>query len=78
MSDRQPAFLKDKGDALYRQGNYRGAINAYSRALELDPEGSGPALWSNAAACFMQLGEHEQCAANCTRALDLLVAKKAK
>ncbi len=23
VSDRQPAFLKDKGDALYKQGNYR-------------------------------------------------------
>jgi hypothetical protein len=23
VSDRQPVFLKDKGDALYKQGNYR-------------------------------------------------------
>jgi dyslexia susceptibility 1 candidate gene 1 protein len=23
VSDRQPVFLKDKGDALYAQGNYR-------------------------------------------------------
>jgi hypothetical protein len=23
LADRQPVFLKDKADALYRQGNYR-------------------------------------------------------
>jgi hypothetical protein len=27
MSDRQPAFLKDKGDALYKQGNYRSVLS---------------------------------------------------
>lgn len=36
LSDRQPVFLKDKGDALFRQGNFYGAINAYSRAIDLD------------------------------------------
>lgn len=25
VADRQPLFLKDKGDALYKQGNYRWA-----------------------------------------------------
>lgn len=47
VGDRQPAFLKDKGDGLYAQKNYRGAIAAYSRALALDD--SAPALWSNRA-----------------------------
>ena len=36
LSDRQPVFLKDKGDALFKQGNYYGAINAYGRAMEID------------------------------------------
>ena len=26
VADRQPAFLKDKGDALYKQGNFRCVI----------------------------------------------------
>ncbi|WIA41961.1 hypothetical protein OEZ86_009265 [Tetradesmus obliquus] len=43
VSERQPAFLKDKGDALAAQGNFRGAINAYTRALELQPK--QPSLW---------------------------------
>ena len=56
----------------------RGALNAYSRALEMDPEGCSVAVWSNAAACFLQLGEYEQCVANCTRALEMLGARKAR
>jgi predicted negative regulator of RcsB-dependent stress response len=38
IAERQPVFLKDKGDALYAQGNFMGAINAYSTAIQLDPE----------------------------------------
>jgi dyslexia susceptibility 1 candidate gene 1 protein len=28
VADRTPAFLKDKGDALYKQGNFRWAAQA--------------------------------------------------
>ena len=35
LDDRHPAFLKDRGDALFRAGNFGGAVNAYTRALEL-------------------------------------------
>ena len=38
LSDRQPVFLKDKGDALFKQQNFYGAINAYSRAIDIDGE----------------------------------------
>lgn len=40
VSDRQPIFLKDKGDALYAQGNFHAAVNAYSIAIEKDEEDS--------------------------------------
>lgn len=74
VSDRQPVFLKDKGDGLYKQGNYRGAINAYRRAVEIDPD-TTPAIWSNMAACHLQLAEHDQCAGCCTKAIDMLRAR---
>ncbi len=48
----------------------RGAINAYSRALELDD--SLPAVWANRAACHLQLGQHGHCAHDCDMALSLL------
>lgn len=74
VSDRQPVFLKDKGDALYKQGNFRGAINAYKRAVELDPD-SLPAAWSNMAACHLQLGENEACVHSCSQCIQRLEAR---
>lgn len=40
ISDRQPIFLKDKGDSLYAQGNFHAAVNAYSIAIERGEEDS--------------------------------------
>jgi tetratricopeptide (TPR) repeat protein len=47
-----------------------GAVNAYSRALELDD--SLAAVWANRAACRLQLGEPQACVEDCSRALELL------
>lgn len=74
ISDRQPLFLKDKGDALFRQANYRGAVNAYSRALELD-DGLA-AAFSNRAAAHLKLGALREAAADCTCALELMAGRK--
>ena len=74
VSDRQPVFLKDKGDALYKQGNFQGAINAYKRAVELDPDAL-PAAWSNMAACHLQLGENEACVLSCSQCIQRLEAR---
>lgn len=70
MAERQPLFLKDKGDALFQAGNFEGAVNAYSKALELDPE-MVPG-YSNRAACFLKLGKFTEAAADCTKTLELL------
>lgn len=52
------------------------ALNAYSRALELDPE-LLPCL-TNRAACYLRLGEQDKCALDCTKALDLLGPAESK
>jgi tetratricopeptide (TPR) repeat protein len=67
VSDRQPVFLKDKGDSLYGKGNFRGALNAYSRALQIDPDHL-PSL-ANRSACWLKLGDAEQCVDDCGAAL---------
>ena len=48
----------------------RGAINAYTRALEIDPH--LPAVWANRAACHLKLGSYDACIADCTHVLQLL------
>lgn len=44
ISDRQPVFLKDKGDALFAQRNYAAAVNAFSAALDGEESGTTLAL----------------------------------
>ncbi|XP_010522519.1 PREDICTED: STI1-like protein [Tarenaya hassleriana] len=45
--------LKDKGNELFKAGNYLKAAALYTQAIKLDP--SNPALYSNRAAAFLQL-----------------------
>ncbi|KAI8822538.1 uncharacterized protein EV422DRAFT_524364 [Fimicolochytrium jonesii] len=70
IDETNPIFLKDKGNAFYRTGNFEAAINAYSAALKLDPD-SLPCL-SNRAASYLHLSQHDSCIKDCTAALDLL------
>eukprot|EP00873_Tetraselmis_striata_P001874 jgi/Tetstr1/422138/TSEL_012993.t1 len=70
VSERQPVFLKDKGDALYAKGNFQGALNAYSRALAIDPEHL-PSL-ANRSACHLKLGDVAACVADCEAGLEQL------
>lgn len=60
MSERQPLFLKDKGDAMHRSGNYRAAINAYTKALELDA--SLTMCYANRAASYLKAQDYRQAA----------------
>ena len=69
INERNPEFLKDKGVALFKAGNYDGAINAFTEALKLNP--LLPQLFSNRAACFLAKGEDNNCISDCTRALEL-------
>lgn len=38
VEDRDPVWLKDKGDHFYKRNDYHSALNAYSKALEYDKE----------------------------------------
>ncbi|CAK8991718.1 Dynein axonemal assembly factor 4 [Durusdinium trenchii] len=67
ISERDPFWLKGKGDDFFRAGNYDGALNAYACALELDPKMTS--CLSNRAACFLKLGHNERCIEDCDLAL---------
>lgn len=53
---------------MFRAQNYEGAINAYSRAVQLD--GDMMAGFNNRAACYLKIGQFHDCATDCTTVID--------
>jgi tetratricopeptide (TPR) repeat protein len=65
-------WLKGKGDDFYRSGDFASAANVYTAAIDIDPK--AVACLSNRAACYLQLLKAEECARDCTAALELTPA----
>lgn len=85
ISESDPVWLKGRGDDLYRGGDFLGAVNAYTAALDADPKAAG--CLSNRAASYLRLsitggggnGDGGRsyvsaCVADCGAALDILQA----
>uniref|UniRef100_A0A3P9KYV0 Dynein axonemal assembly factor 4 n=1 Tax=Oryzias latipes TaxID=8090 RepID=A0A3P9KYV0_ORYLA len=68
--ERNPDWLKDKGDKCFRVGDYMGALNAYSLAIRINKK--IPALFSNRAACHLMLKNLHKAIQDATEALELL------
>lgn len=68
--ERDPMYLKEKGDEFFRQKNYLAAISAYSTGIKL--AGDCYELYLNRSAAQFALGNHQRCAEDCSRALELL------
>ncbi|KAM6925868.1 dynein axonemal assembly factor 4 [Lycodopsis pacificus] len=68
--ERNPDWLKDKGDKCFVTGDHQGAVNAYSLALRLNRR--IPALYSNRAACHLKLKHLHKAIEDSSTALDLL------
>lgn len=75
ISERDPMWLKGKGDDFYRSKDFHSAVNAYTAAIAAsDPEGE-PALLAalgNRAACYLRMGKQSLCVEDCTRVIELL------
>ena len=69
INERNPEFLKDKGVEFFKARNYEAAMNAFSEAIQLNP--NLPYLFSNRAACYLAVGNNEGCIHDCCRALEL-------
>ncbi|KAL6107435.1 dnaaf4 [Pungitius sinensis] len=67
---RNPDWLKDKGDKCFVSGDHLGAVNAYSLAIRLNRK--IPALYSNRAACHLKLNNLHKAIEDSSQALDLL------
>ena len=64
ISETDPVWLKGRGDDLYRGGDFLGAVNAYTAALDADPRAA--ACLSNRAACYLRLCSAAAAAATAT------------
>ncbi|XP_050990905.1 dynein axonemal assembly factor 4 isoform X3 [Labeo rohita] len=68
--ERNPDWLKEKGDKLFMAGNYQAAVNAYNLAIKLNRK--IPALFSNRAACHLKLRNLHKAIEDSSQALELL------
>lgn len=68
---------REKGNGLFRSGQYAEAITVYSNVIsklrtETDQEVNLSLMYSNRAACFLKTGDCQSTIADCTASLDLL------
>ncbi|XP_058244383.1 dynein assembly factor 4, axonemal isoform X2 [Hemibagrus wyckioides] len=68
--EKNPDWLKDKGDKFFSVGNYHAARNAYNLAIKLNRR--IPALFSNRAACHLKLRNLHKAIEDSSQALELL------
>uniref|UniRef100_A0A3P8UKZ1 Dynein axonemal assembly factor 4 n=1 Tax=Cynoglossus semilaevis TaxID=244447 RepID=A0A3P8UKZ1_CYNSE len=68
-NEKNPEWLKDKGDCYFRSGDYQSAVNAYSLALRLNQ--NLLSVWSNRAASHLKLRNLHQAVQDSSQALDL-------
>lgn len=68
--ERNPQWLKEKGDDFLSKQNYLAAISAYSTAIKTNPKYFE--LYLNRSAAHFQLGNYYKCVADCSSAFDLL------
>ncbi|KAJ8249342.1 hypothetical protein GJAV_G00233760 [Gymnothorax javanicus] len=70
QEERNPDWLKEKGNKLFATGNYLGAVSAYTLAIQLNR--NIPALYSNRAACHLKLRNLHKAVEDSSKALSLL------
>ncbi|XP_060115788.1 dynein axonemal assembly factor 4 isoform X2 [Heteronotia binoei] len=68
--EKNPDWLKDKGNKMFATGNYLAAISAYNLAVRINNK--IPALYLNRAACHLRLRNLHKAIEDASKALDLL------
>ena len=64
VEDKDPVWLKDKGDHFFKRFDYNAALNAYTKAIKEDPEFLSGRL--NRATCFLKLRGFVPASDDCT------------
>ncbi|XP_050070129.1 dynein axonemal assembly factor 4-like [Anopheles maculipalpis] len=68
--ERNPEWLKQRGDTFFQQKNFLAAISAYSAGIRLTKDYY--ALFLNRSAAHLALENYQRCAEDCSTALQLL------
>lgn len=68
--ERNPEYLKLKGDEFYAKKNYLGAISAYSTGIRLTETYAD--LFLNRSAAHFAIENYQRCVEDCSKAFDLL------
>lgn len=68
--EKNPDWLKDKGNKMFATGNYLAAVNAYNLAIRINNH--FPTLYLNRAACHLRLRNLHKAIEDSSKALDLL------
>ncbi|KFQ41436.1 PREDICTED: dyslexia susceptibility 1 candidate gene 1 protein, partial [Nestor notabilis] len=68
--EKNPDWLKDKGNKMFAMGNYLAAVNAYNLAVRINNK--LPLLYLNRAACHLKLRNLHKAIEDSSKALELL------
>jgi len=68
--EKDPVWLKEKGNKLLRTDNLESAAHAYTLALKITP--NDPTLYLNRAAAHLKFKNHGKCIDDCEKAINLL------
>ena len=61
--------LKEKGNIQFKNNNYTGAADLYTRGIQLNP--SEPVLYSNRGTCMKLLGKYKEAINDYNKAIEL-------
>jgi dyslexia susceptibility 1 candidate gene 1 protein len=63
IEDKDPLWLKDKGDHFYKRSDFNSALNAYTKSLEFDKEFLMSRI--NRATTWLKVRAFDNCIADC-------------
>ncbi|KAI9334967.1 hypothetical protein BDR26DRAFT_839678 [Obelidium mucronatum] len=72
--EKNPIFLKEKGNAFFKAGNLHSAVNAFTASLDLDP--TLIACVTNRAVCHLKLENYQECINDCSRAMEMISSEQ--